>query len=156
VIFVEPVIAKLLGRTGSAPSARIKARIAAVVEQGEPLLNVFPLRKIGKIKKKEMSYLTAGKDGLSLVKLRLIRQPKVAKLDTTNAQFAIVTGLLSNTIEIMSQEMTKPAKLTFSKIYNRQIDSIVAALGPFGKVRTELDAEGTKAVGTAPAQPGIA
>lgn len=156
VIFLGPIIAKLLGRTVSLPSKRIKARIAAVVEGGELLLRVFPARKIHRTKKKEMSYLTAGKDGLFLVKLRLIRKPKVEKLDTTNAEFAIVTGLLSNTIEIESQEMTKPVKLTFSKIYNKQIDTIAAAFRPFGQVRTESGTECTEATGTAPAQPGIA
>jgi hypothetical protein len=155
-IFVEPIIAKLLGRTGSSPPAHIKARIAAVIEQAEPLLKVFPARKIHKIKKYEMSYLTVGKDGLFLVKLRLIRQPKVEKLDTTNAQIEITTGLLSNTIEITSKEMTKPTKLTFSKIYNKQIDSIAAALRPLGKVIAESVAQAAKAAGIAPAQPGIA
>ncbi len=155
-MLVEPIIAKLFGKTDFSPPAHTKAKISAVVEQGEPLLRVFPARKIQKIKKKEMCYLTAGKGELFLVKLRLIRQPKVAKLDTTNAQIEISTGLLTNTIEIMSQEMKKPAKLTFSKVYNKQIDGIAAALRPFGKVRTSSGAEDAKAAGTVSAQPGIA
>jgi hypothetical protein len=156
MIFVDPIIAKLLGRTGTSPPAYIKARIGAVIEQGEPLLKVFPSRKIRKIKKKEMCYLTAGKDGLSLVKLRLIRQPKVEKFDTTNAQIEIITGLVSNAIAITSQEMTKPAKLIFSKIHNNRIDSIAAALRSFGKVRTESGTVGDKTTATTPVQPGFA
>lgn len=155
-MFVSPVIAKLLGKTDFSPPLHIKARISAVVEQGKPLLKVFPARKIHKIKKKEMCYLTSGKEGLFLVKLRLIRQPKIQKLDMTNAQIEISAGLLTNTIEITSQEMTKPAKLTFSKIYNKQIDGIAAALRPFGKVRTASGAADAAAAGPAPAQPGIA
>jgi len=66
------------------------------------------------------------------------------------------TGLLSNTIAIMAQEMEKPARVYFSKVYNKQIDNIATALRPFGKVRTGSDAKDAKAAGTAPAQPGIA
>jgi hypothetical protein len=155
-MLVEPVIAKLLGRTNFSPPAHIKSKISVFVEQGEPLLKVFPARKIHKIKKKEMCYLTAAKAGLFLVKLRFIRQPKIEKLETTNAQIEISNGLLSNTIEITSQEMTKPVGLTFSKIYNKQIDSFAAALRPFGKVRTSSSTEDAKVTGTSQAQPRIA
>jgi hypothetical protein len=154
VIYLGPIIAKLFGRTTSLPPAHIKARISAVVEQGEPLLKVFPSRKIRPIKKKEMSWLTAGKEGLFLVKLRLIRQPKIVKLDTTNAQIEISRGLLSNTLEITSQE-TRPAKLVFSKVYNAQIDSIADALGPFGKVKTKSPPDAASA-GAVSARPGLA
>ena len=155
-MLVEPVIAKLLGKTNFSPPAHIKSKISVFVEQGEPLLKVFPASKIHRIKKKEMCYLTAGKAGLFLVKLRLIRQPKIEKLDMTNAQIEISSGLLSNTIEITSQEMTKPVGLTFSKIYNKQIDSFAAALRPFGKIMVSSGTEGTKAAGISPAQPEIA
>jgi hypothetical protein len=155
-IMIEPIIAKLFGKTNFSPPPHIKAKISVFVEQGEPLLKVFPTRKIQKIKKKEMCYLTAGKEGLFLVKPRLIRQPKIEKLDTANAQIEISSGLLSNTIEITSQEMTKPTGLTFSKIYNKQIDSLAAALRPFGKVRLSPDAENAKTAETSSAQPGIA
>jgi hypothetical protein len=155
-ILVAPIIAKLLSRTGSPLPAHIKAKASAAVNQGQPLLMVFPARRIHKIKKKEMCYLTAAKDGLFLVKLRLIRQPKVEKLETANAQIEISKGLLSNTIEITSPEMNKPAGLTFSKIYNEQIESIAASLRPFGKVRTDSAADGAKSAQTSPAQPGIA
>ena len=148
-IFIGPIVAKLLGRTGSSPSSQIKARIAAAVEKGETLLKVFPLRKMGRIKKKEMSYLTIGKNGLFLVKLRLIRQPKVEKLDTANMQIEVVTGLLSNTIEIMTQGTAKPDRLAFSKIHNNQIDSIAASLRPFGEVRTKSAADGAEPFGLA-------
>jgi hypothetical protein len=153
-VYIEPIVAKLLGRTVSTPSAHIKARISAVVEQGEVLLKVFPLRKIHKIRKKEMCHLATGKDGLYLIKLRLIRQPKVEKLEMLNAQIEISTGFLTNTIEITSQDSAKPTKLTFSRIYNNQIESIAAALKPFGKVRAE-SAQPAKSTATAPA-PGVA
>jgi hypothetical protein len=155
-ILVEPIIAKLLGRTNFSPPAYIKSKISAFVEHGEPLLKVFPAKKIHKIKKKQMCYLTAAKDGLFLVKLRLFRQPKIEKIETTNAQIEISTGLISNTIEITSQEMTKPVVLTFSKIYNKQIDSLAAALRPFGRINTKTSSEDVKAAGTSTAQPGIA
>jgi hypothetical protein len=153
-MYVSPIIAKLLGKTDFSLPLHIKAKVSAVVEQGMPLLKVFPLRKQRPIKKKEMCYLTTGKDGLFLVKLRLIRQPKIAKLDTTNAQIEISSGLLTNSIEIISQQMTKPVNLIFSKIYNRQIESIAAVLRPFGKV--QLAAGEAKVPSPAPAQPGIA
>jgi hypothetical protein len=153
-ILVAPVVAKLLGRTAPPPpSEHIKAKVSLAVEQGVPLLKVFPAHKIHIMKKKEMCYLTAGKNGLFLVKLRLIRQPKIEKLDTTNSQIEISKGLLSNTIEIKSPEMNKPAALTFSKIYNQQIDGIAASLKPFGIVKTPL-AEPSAAA--SPAHPGIA
>ena len=150
-IFVTPVIAKLFGKTGSIP-LHIKAKIASFIERGEPLLKVFPAQKIHKIKKKELSYLTTGKDGLFLIKLRLIRRPKIEKLDTTNTQIEITKGLISNGITITSQEMTKPVKLTFSKTYNNQIDSIAASLKSFGIVRTE---SGDRITGTAQTRPGL-
>ena len=103
-----------------------------------------------------MCYLTAGKAGLFLVKLRLIRQPKIEKIETTNAQIELSTGLISNTIEITSQEMTKPMVLAFSKIYNKQIDSFAAALRPFGRVNVKSGSDDAKAAGKSPAQPGIA
>jgi hypothetical protein len=145
-----------VGRTGSPPPAHIKAKIAAVIENAEPLLRVFPSRKIRRIKKKEMSYLTVGKDGLFLVKLRLIRQPKVEKLNTANTKIEIISGLLSNTIEITSQEITKPYQLTFSKIHNNQIDSIAAALTSFGKVKTESLTESNETKEAGFARPGFA
>jgi len=46
--------------------------------------------------------------------------------------------------------------LTFSKIYNKQIDSFAAALRPFGKIMVSSGTEGTKAAGISPAQPEIA
>ncbi len=155
-MLVEPIIAKVLGRTNFSPPAHIESKISSFIEQGKPLLKVFPAKKIHKIKKKEMCYLTTGKEGLFLVKLRLIRRPKIEKLDTANAQIEISTGLLSNTIEITSQESAKPVGLTFSKIYNTQIDIFAAALKTFGKVRTSSGAEESKVAGISPAQPGIA
>ncbi|MBN2020048.1 MAG: hypothetical protein JW749_07480 [Sedimentisphaerales bacterium] len=154
-LYLGPIIAKILGRTDFSPPGHIKARIAAVVEQGSPILKVFPASKIQKIKKKEMAWLTAGKDALFLVKLRLLRQPKVAKIDTANAQIEIITGLLSNTIAINSEQLPKPVNLTFSRVYNRQKNVIAAALKPFGLVRAESPPDSARAPGTAP-QPGLA
>lgn len=156
VMFISPIIAKIMGKTDFSPPLHINAKISAVVEHSKPLLKVFPARRIQKIKKKEMCWLTPGKDGLFLVKFRLIRQPKVAKLDMTNAQIEISTGLLTNTIEIISQQMSKPARLAFSRIYNMQLDSIAAALKPFGRVRTESGSPDKTAAGPAQAQPGTA
>jgi hypothetical protein len=155
-MLIEPIIAKLLGKTNVSTPPHIKAKISVFVEQGEPLLKVFPTKKIRKIKKKEMCYLTTGKAGLFLVKLRLIRQPKIEKLETANAQIELIAGLISNTIEIASQEITKPVVLAFSKIYNKQIESFAAVLRPFGRVNNKCGAEDTKAAGTSPAQHGIA
>jgi hypothetical protein len=154
-MLIQPIIAKLLGKTNFLPPPHIKAKISVFVEQGEPLLKVFPVKKIHKIKKKEMCYLTIGEAGLFLVKLRLIRQPKIEKLETTNAQIELNTGLISNTIEITSQEMTKPIVLAFSKLYNKQIDSFVAALRPFGRVNTKSGSEDAKSPGKLPVEPEI-
>jgi hypothetical protein len=155
-MLVEPIIAKVLGRTNFSPPMHIESKISSFIEQGKPLLKVFPAKKVNKIKKKEICYLTTGKAGLFLVKLRLIRQPKIEKLDTTNAQIEISTGLISNTIEITSQEITKPVGLTFSKIYNKHIDNFAASLRPFGKVMVSSDSEGAKAAETSAVKPEIA
>jgi hypothetical protein len=153
-ILVAPVIAKLFGRSAPQPPPHIKEKLVLAVEQGAPILKVFPEGKIHKIKKKETCWLVPGKDGLFLVKLRLIRKPKIEKLDTTNAQIDITKNLLSNTITISSPQMKKPEMLTFSKVYNDQIDTIAAALRPFGLVRTSSPAD--VATATSPAQPGLA
>jgi hypothetical protein len=155
-MLVAPIIAKLLGKTDFSLPAQLKSKISACVEQGEPLLKVFPVKKTGRIKKKEMCYLTTGKGGLFLVKLRLIRQPKIEKLETANAQIELSSGLISNTIEITSQAMPNPAGLAFSKIYNKQIDSFASALRPFGRVNVKFGIENARAPGASPVQPGIA
>jgi hypothetical protein len=153
-ILVAPVVAKLFGRSASTPPPHIKVKLAMAVEDGAAILKVFPAGRIHKIKKKDMCWLTSGKDGLFLVKLRLIRAPKVEKLDTANSQINITKNLLSNTIVISSPQMKKPEMLVFSKIYNQQIDTIAAALRPFGTVRTEAAAQDNTAPGTV--QPGLA
>lgn len=155
-IYLAPIIAKLFHKTDFSPSANIKAKVSAAMEQGRPLLKVFPARKINKIKKKELCYLTAGKDGLFLTKLRLFRRPKIEILDTKNAQIDIRTGLLSNTIEIIPKETQKPVNLTFSKVYNSQLDGISLALRNFGQVRTASGAGDVESTGTASARPEIA
>ena len=56
---------------------------------------------------------------------------------------AWMIAILSLVVFPLSSAMAadKPIKLIFSKVYNRQIDSIATALRTFGKVRTESDAE---------------
>jgi hypothetical protein len=152
-ILVAPVIAKLFGRGAPQPPAHVKQKVSLAVEQGAPILKAFPAGKIHKIKKKDTCWLVSGKDGLFLVKLRLIRKPKIEKLDTTNAQIEITKNLLSNTIIISSPQMKKPEMLVFSKVYNQQIDAIAASLKPFGQVRTEEAALGNVTTGT---NPGLA
>ena len=139
VVFLGPIVAKLFGRERVWIPKRTRAKVADITEQGEILVKVFAARKIRKIKKKEMCYLAAAKDGLFLVKLRLIRKSKVEKLATANVQLAVMSGLLSNSIEIASNELKKPAILVFSKVYNNQMDSIAMALGAFGKVERNTD-----------------
>jgi hypothetical protein len=153
-ILVAPVIAKLFGQSAPVPPAHVKEKLALAVEQGAPILKVFPAAKIHKIKKKDACWLTSGKDGLFLVKLRLIRGPKIEKLDTANAQIDITKNLLSNTITISSPQMHKPEMLIFSKVYNDRIDAIASALRPFGPVRTPSPADASAAA--SPAQPGLA
>ncbi|MHC4531795.1 MAG: hypothetical protein ACYSXD_09575, partial [Planctomycetota bacterium] len=136
-VLIEPIIAKLFGRSAPVPPPRVKAKIAAVIQNPQPLIKVFPAKKIRKIKKNELSYLTPAADGLFLVKLRLIRRPKTEKLDTQNAQFDIAAGLISNSIQISAPDIKKPIRLSFSKIYNSRFDDIAVALKPFGTVRTQ-------------------
>jgi hypothetical protein len=153
-ILVAPVIAKLFGSSVPQPSAHVKEKLSLAVEQGTPILKVFPASKIHKIKKKDTCWLTSAKDGLFLVKLRLIRKHKIEKLDTANAQIEITKNLLSNTITISSPQMKKPQMLIFSKTYNEQIDAIAASLRPFGSVTTPSPADTSSS--TSPAQPGLA
>ncbi len=153
-ILVAPVIAKLFGRNAPVPPAYVKEKLSLAVEQGNPIIKVFPEAKIHTIRKKDTCWLTSGKDGLFLVKLHLIRKPKIEKLDTANAQIEITKNLLSNTIIISSPQMKKPEMFTFSKVYNQQIDAIATSLRPFGSVKTSSPAD--TAPGTAAAQPGLA
>ena len=141
VVFLGPIVAKMFGREKVWIPGRIKTKVASVTGQGKVIAKVFAARKIRKIKKKEMCYLTTSKEGLSLVKLRLIRRPKVEKLATANAQLAVASGLLSNSIEISSDELKKPARLIFSKVYNNQLENIATALAAFGKVERDTDGE---------------
>ncbi|MFA5554301.1 MAG: hypothetical protein WCZ89_10380 [Phycisphaerae bacterium] len=140
-IYLGPIIAKLFGKTDFSPSLHMKNKIASLVEQGVPIINVFPSRKIHKIKKKELCCLAAGKDGLFLVKFRTIFQPKIKRIEMADAQIEIRTGLFWNTIDIISQEMKKPLTLIFSRVYNQQIENIADSLKPFGKVLAESAAD---------------
>ena len=118
-----------------------------------PLLKVFLARRLHGLPKKEMVYLTVGKDGLFLVKLR---RPKVETLDTAGAQITIRAGFLSNAIEIMSEAMRQPVELTFSNVYHTQIDRIAASLEPFGTLHKEAGTETADRGGVASPHPGLA
>jgi hypothetical protein len=142
VMYGEPVLAKLLHKTDFSPPERVRAKVSAVIDQGRPLLRVFPVHKIGKIKKHELCYLVSGKEGLSLVRFRLLRGPKIGTLGKANTQIEIRTGLLTNTLEIQSPDLQKPATLAFSKVYNAQLEGIADSLRPFGQVRMPPAAQG--------------
>ncbi len=150
VMYGEPLISKLLHKTDFSPPGHIQTRLSAAVDQARPLLRVFPLHKTGKIKKHELCYLVSAKAGLSLVRLRLFRSPKVASLAATGAQIEIRTGLLTNTLEIQSSELQRPATLAFSKVYNSQLDQIAESLKPFGEVRKPSPAGPAPATGSQP------
>ncbi len=138
-MYIAPIVAALLGRTVALPSSLVHSRLSRIIDQAEPLMQVFPLRKIRKLKKKQKAYLTAGKEGLFLVTLRWVRRPTIERLDTTGAHIEITCGLLSNTVNIISEGSTTPVKLAFSKIYNPAIEAIAASLTRFAAVRTIAD-----------------
>jgi hypothetical protein len=149
-MYLDPVVAKILGRTDFSPKAAVRTRISSATGQ-QAILKVFPARKTGRIKKKELCYLTTGTGGLLLVKPRLIRRPKVQKLETANARIEISTGLVTNTIELDTGDGKRPLRLLFSRVHNSSIPDIAAALEPYGRVLTT--AEGAKMQAAAPPEP---
>jgi len=133
-MLIDPIIAKLLGRKTYTTPLHVRTRISHILPNSNPFVKVFPARKIGKIKKRDLCYLTAVGNNLSMVKPRLIRKSVVEKLETGSAEFEIRTGLISNSIEMTTPAMKKTLTLSFSKVYNNQLEDVASRLRKFGKV----------------------
>ena len=129
-MLIEPawigLISKLFGRRID-PSKGLVRRLSKYISEGEPLIKVFPLSRIGKIKKKSLCMLYVSGDELLLAVPQLLRPPKIETLNVQGMSISVDTGVISNSIDITGgEELT--LGLAFSHSYNDRVAGLTEKL----------------------------
>lgn len=121
------MVRNLFGKKNYDPDRKIKAKLAEQIQNIELLLKVFPTKKIKalKFKKKQLLYLCLAEGKVYLARPRLFAEPTVKMLSVENFSANVESGLLSNSLEYKDTEGQTKYKLTFSKVYNNNIDEII-------------------------------
>ena len=116
-------ISKLFGRRID-PSAGLVRRLGKYISEGEPLIKVFPLSRVGKIKKKSLCMLYVSGDELMLASPRMFRPPKTETLNVQGMSVSVNTGIISNSIDITGGEEAVTLGLAFSHSFDDRIDEL--------------------------------
>ena len=109
---------------GGETDKKVRGRFEDMMAHDDLFIKVFPQSRVGKIKKKDMCYLIGKGDEYVLVKLRLVRPAKVETIPKSGVSAEVETGLLSNSIRIKDSAGNTACVLTFSKVYNDDMDKI--------------------------------
>ena len=110
------------------PNAGLQPRVANRIKNADLIIKAFPAKRFGKLKTKTSCCLVRSDEQLLLVRLRWFRSPIIETIDESNLKIAIERGILSNSVNFMSQDGKIACKLMFSKVYNEMLDKIAADL----------------------------
>jgi len=128
-ILLGPVLWSMKKKWSKAgPDARAARTLSQHFKDIELLMKVFPNRRVGRIKKKELSYLVLADNSLRVAKLRWFRDPVIEILDKDELTCEVTTGLTSNSIDFQNNQGKTLYGLLFSRIYNEHIDRIKTLL----------------------------
>ncbi len=120
------IVRKLLGRGTYDPDWKAKRRCGRQVPDLEMVVKCFPMRKLGKIKTKDLCYLTFSADGVSLLKPYLFKPTLIKKLEPGQLSNDVQEGLTA--YSVILTENDKPCELVFGRVYTDKLDAIKAKL----------------------------
>lgn len=122
-LLLDPVMIRLFSI--KEPDRGIQRKIPRALPHSAVVCKCFPNKRIGKCRKKDLCYLAKTEGGFALLKPRLIGEPVVQSLGVKNPD--LHEGLLHHTIEFTDQ-MDRPRKLLFSRVYTAKLDQFRALL----------------------------
>ena len=130
-ILLEPIllglVRKLLGRDTYNPDWKIRRRLGRDISGIELVVKCFPMRKLGKIKKKDRCYLVFAESGISLARPHLLKAALVRTLEPGKISSDVQEGLTAYSVELTDGE--KPVELVFGRVYTEKLDAIKTKLG---------------------------
>ena len=95
----------------------------------ELVMKVFPVARLGGIKRKARCYLVAGGGIVQVVRPRFLRENLVVRMESGDA--VLDRGFLSNSLRWGGE--TNPTKVVFSRRYNGLLEPIASILGATGE-----------------------
>ena len=139
-LLLEPIwagfIRSMLGRVKYDPDWNMRRKLSAQTGEGTTVVKCFPLRKIGKIKKKDRCWLAMGPDGVLLSKPRLLRSPIDEPVNPTDLSGEITEGLISYSFMLSPKDTGKECELAFSKVYTQKLDTLRSSLAGLTSAET--------------------
>ncbi len=140
-ILLEPLFynmkKKIFNLSPKDPDRRFREKVSLLYSDIKLFMKVFPNRKIRKIRKKDMAYLTQSGKELALIKFRWFANPVIEKLEKENLKFEVNRGITTNSIVIKDSQGNKINALLFSKIYNDRLEDISTVLEAKIKTREQ-------------------
>ena len=131
-ILLDPIVLALKRKWSKNPdydpNSKARNRLTRQIPEADLLVKCFPLRKLGKIKKKDLCYLMLERDVFILVKPRLLRPLVIKELNRSQVSKEIEEQLFSYSIELIDDSGGKSCKLIFGRAYKKSLEAVKSKL----------------------------
>ena len=131
-ILLDPMILalkrKILRNKDYDPDSKARDRLNRHAPEADLLVKCFPMRKLGKIKKKDLCYLLLEGDNFLLVKPRFLRSPVIKKSSRDQVEAEVKEGLMSYSITCTDDSGRRKCELVFGLAYKKNLETVKAKL----------------------------
>lgn len=131
-ILLEPMILSLKRKISRNkdydPDHKARDRFAHHLPDADLLLKCFPMRKLGKIKKKDLCYLLLEGNNPVLLKPRFLRAPVIKKLNREQLETEIKEGLMSYSVTCTDDSGRRKFDLVFGSAYKQNLEALKSKL----------------------------